>query len=123
MEASAEATPVVQMRNIKKNFAAVQALRGVDLALHHNEILGLLGDNAAGKSTLMKVLSGAYVPDEGDILIDGEKVHLTDPFHARRMGIEMVYQDLALANNLDVPANVFLGLRWLVPSWDRSVVY
>jgi ABC-type sugar transport system ATPase subunit len=97
------------MRNIKKNFGAVQALRGVDLVLHHNEILGLVGDNAAGKSTLMKVLSGAYIPDEGEILLEGNKVHLTDPFHARQLGIEMVYQDLALANNLDVTANVFLG--------------
>jgi len=104
-----EATPVVEMRNIKKNFAAVQALRGVDLVLHHNEVLGLVGDNAAGKSTLMKVLSGAYIPDEGEIFIEGKKVHLTDPLHARRIGIEMVYQDLALANNLDVTANVFLG--------------
>jgi ABC-type sugar transport system ATPase subunit len=109
MELKAESAPVVEMRNIKKTFGAVQALRGVDLTLHHNEILGLLGDNAAGKSTLMKVLSGAYTPDEGEILLDGEKVNLTDPFHARRMGIEMVYQDLALANNLDVAANVFLG--------------
>lgn len=104
-----ESAPVVEMRNIKKNFGAVQALRGIDFVLHHNEVLGLLGDNAAGKSTLMKVLSGAYVPDEGDILIDGEKVHFTDPWHARQLGIEMVYQDLALANNLDVTANVFLG--------------
>jgi ABC-type sugar transport system ATPase subunit len=104
-----ETAPVVEMRNIKKNFAAVQALRGIDLTLHHNEILGLLGDNAAGKSTLMKVLSGAYIPDEGEILLDGEKVHITDPMHARRLGIEMVYQDLALANNLDVTSNVFLG--------------
>ena len=104
-----EAIPVVEMRNIKKNFAAVQALRGVDLVLHHNEVLGLVGDNAAGKSTLMKVLSGAYNPDDGEILIEGKKVHLSDPLHARRMGIEMVYQDLALANNLDVTANVFLG--------------
>ena len=109
MQPVAEAAPVVEMRNIKKSFAAVQALRGVDLTLHHNEILGLLGDNAAGKSTLMKVLSGAYIPDEGEILLDGEKVHFTDPMHARRLGIEMVYQDLALANNLDVTANVFLG--------------
>ena len=109
MEPTTEAAPVVEMRNIKKNFAAVQALRGIDLTLHHNEILGLLGDNAAGKSTLMKVLSGAYIPDEGEILLDGEKVHITDPMHARRLGIEMVYQDLALANNLDVTANVFLG--------------
>ena len=109
MQPSAEAAPVVEMRNIKKNFAAVQALKGVDLVLHHNEVLGLMGDNAAGKSTLMKVLSGAYNPDEGEIWLDGEKVNLTDPFTARRLGIEMVYQDLALANNLDVAANVFLG--------------
>jgi ABC-type sugar transport system ATPase subunit len=109
MNSMAEATPVVEMRNIKKNFAAVQALRGVDLVLHHNEVLGLIGDNAAGKSTLMKVLSGAYIPDGGEILIEGQKVHLADPWDARRKGIEMVYQDLALANNLDVTANVFLG--------------
>src|SRR4030042_6281767 len=109
MEPMKEATPVVEMRNIKKNFAAVQALRGVDLVLHHNEVLGLVGDNAAGKSTLMKVLSGAYIPDEGDILIEGKKVHMANPLDARRLGIEMVYQDLALANNLDVTSNVFLG--------------
>ena len=71
--------PVVEMRSIKKHFGAVQALRGVDLALHHNEVLGLVGDNAAGKSTLMKVLSGAYIPDEGEIFIEGEKVHMTNP--------------------------------------------
>jgi simple sugar transport system ATP-binding protein len=104
-----DATPVVEMRNIKKNFAAVQALRGVDLILQHNEVLGLVGDNAAGKSTLMKVLSGAYIPDEGEILIDGNKVHMANPLDARRLGIEMVYQDLAISNNLDVTANVFLG--------------
>jgi ABC-type sugar transport system ATPase subunit len=104
-----ETTPVVEMRNIKKSFAAVQALKGVDLVLHRGEVLGLVGDNAAGKSTLMKVLSGAYIPDEGEILIEGENAQLTDPLHARRLGIEMVYQDLALANNLDVTGNVFLG--------------
>ncbi|MBN2149219.1 MAG: sugar ABC transporter ATP-binding protein [Anaerolineales bacterium] len=104
-----ETTPAVEMRNIRKSFAAVQALRGVDLVLNHGEVLGLVGDNAAGKSTLMKVLSGAYIPDEGQILIEGKDAHLTDPLHARRLGIEMVYQDLALANNLDVTANVFLG--------------
>ncbi len=79
MQPIAEAAPAVEMRNIKKSFGAVQALRGINLTLHHNEILGLLGDNAAGKSTLMKVLSGAYTPDEGEILIDGEKVNL--PIH------------------------------------------
>jgi simple sugar transport system ATP-binding protein len=101
--------PIVEMRNIKKHFAAVQALRGVDLALQHNEVLGLVGDNAAGKSTLMKVLSGAYIPDDGDIYIEGKKVTFANPMDARRQGIEMVYQDYALANNLDVAANVFMG--------------
>ncbi|TRZ44717.1 sugar ABC transporter ATP-binding protein [bacterium] len=109
MKPMAEATPVVEMRNIKKSFGAVQALRGIDLVLHHNEVLGLVGDNAAGKSTLMKVLSGAYIPDEGEIFIEGKKVHMVEPMDARRLGIEMVYQDFALANNLDVAANVFLG--------------
>jgi ABC-type sugar transport system ATPase subunit len=104
-----EVTPVVEMRNIKKSFAAVRALRGVDLILHQNEVLGLVGDNAAGKSTLMKVLSGAYLPDEGEIFIEGKNAHISDPLSARHLGIEMVYQDLALVNHLDVTANVFLG--------------
>lgn len=104
-----ENTPVVEMRNIHKSFAAVRALRGVDLVLQPNDVLGLVGDNAAGKSTLMKVLSGAYIPEEGEILIEGQKVHFTDPLHARQLGVEMVYQDLALANNLDVTGNIFLG--------------
>ncbi len=101
--------PVVEMRNIQKSFGAVQALCGVDLTLGKNEVLGLVGDNAAGKSTLMKVLSGAYIPDGGEIHIEGQKVHLTGPEHARQLGIEMVYQDFALANNLDVASNIFLG--------------
>lgn len=109
MEQSTEKVPIVEMRDIEKHFGAVQALRGVNLALHHNEVLGLIGDNAAGKSTLMKVLSGAYIPDGGGVYIEGEAVHFTSPMHARRMGIEMVYQDYALSNNLDVSANVFMG--------------
>jgi len=102
-------TPIVEMEGIKKNFGAVQALRGVDLTLYHNEVLGLVGDNAAGKSTLMKVLSGAYMPDEGCIYLDSHQVHITGPEESRRLGIEMVYQDFALANNLDVASNIFLG--------------
>lgn len=109
MSQAEEKLPVVEMRNIQKNFAAVQALRGVDLTLHHNEVLGLMGDNAAGKSTLMKVLSGAYIPDGGKILMEGQEVHFSNPMDARRQGIEMVYQDYALSNNLDVVANVFMG--------------
>ena len=109
MKQTEEKQPVVELRNIKKNFAAVQALKGVDLVLHHNEVLGLVGDNAAGKSTLMKVLSGAYIPDGGEIFIEGKKTYFSNPMDARRQGIEMVYQDYALANNLDVAANVFMG--------------
>jgi simple sugar transport system ATP-binding protein len=109
MKPTTEATPVVEMRNIKKSFAAVRALRGVDLVLHENEVLGLVGDNAAGKSTLMKILSGAYIPDEGEIFIKGDKAHISDPLQARQLGIEMVYQDLALVNKLNVASNVFLG--------------
>jgi ABC-type sugar transport system ATPase subunit len=109
MEHSSVTSPVVEMRKIKKHFGAVQALRGVDLALHRHEVLGLMGDNAAGKSTLMKVLSGAYIPDDGGVYIEGEAVHFASPMDARRTGIEMVYQDYALANNLDVSANVFMG--------------
>ena len=109
MKESVDSTPIVEMRNIKKNFGAVQALRGVDLALLQGEVLGLVGDNAAGKSTLMKVLSGAYIPDEGEILLEGENASFANPMDARRKGIEMVYQDYALANNLDVAGNVFMG--------------
>ncbi len=109
MTSTAEATSIVEMLNIEKRFGGVHALRGVDLVLRHNEVLGLVGDNAAGKSTLMKVLSGAYIPDEGEIFIEGEKVDFASPMDARRQGIEMVYQDYALANNLDVAANVFMG--------------
>ena len=109
MRENAEKPPVVDMINIKKSFGAVQALCGVDLRLHQNEVLGLVGDNAAGKSTLMKVLSGAYIPDKGKILINGEQASFANPMDARRMGIEMVYQDYALSNNLDVSGNVFMG--------------
>jgi simple sugar transport system ATP-binding protein len=101
--------PLVEMKGIRKNFGAVQALKGVDLTLHHNEVLGLVGDNAAGKSTLMKVLSGAYVADEGDILLEGEEASITKPEDSRHLGIEMVYQDFALAGNIDVAGNIFLG--------------
>ncbi|HZK40948.1 MAG TPA: ATP-binding cassette domain-containing protein [Atribacterota bacterium] len=101
--------PIVEMRNIKKSFGGVQALRGVSLVLHRNEVLGLVGDNAAGKSTLMKILSGAHRPSQGEILIEGKKVDFASSLDAQRKGIAMVYQDLALADNLDVVANVFLG--------------
>jgi simple sugar transport system ATP-binding protein len=98
---------VVEMKGIYKRFGAVQALQNVDLELRRGEILGLVGDNAAGKSTLMKILAGAYMPDAGEIIIEGEKVHLQGPQHAHELGISMVYQDLALFNSLDVASNIF----------------
>ncbi len=119
MQSTIEPKPIVEMRNIKKSFGAVRALRGVDLVLHHNEVLGLVGDNAAGKSTLMKVLSGVYHADEGEILVEGKKVPLSDPLTARTLGIEMVYQDLSLVDHLDVAANVFLGREVMSASLGR----
>lgn len=100
---------LVEMVDIHKAFGAVQALNGASLTIETGEIVGLTGDNAAGKSTLMKILSGAYRKDKGSILVDGELAEIRNPENARRFGIEMVYQDLALADNLDVVANIFMG--------------
>ena len=99
----------VEMVDIHKSFGAVRALDGASLTIGHNEIIGLVGDNAAGKSTLMKVLSGAYIRDSGAILVNGKPVEINGPQDAHSLGIEMVYQDLALTDNLDVTANVFMG--------------
>lgn len=104
-----DTTPIVEMRDIVKNFGPVQALRGVSLRLDRREVLGLVGDNGAGKSTLMKVLTGVHQPDEGQIFFEGQPVRFTDPHVSRMLGIEMVYQDLALAGNLSVDGNIFLG--------------
>ena len=104
-----EVESLVKMKGIRKSFGAVQALKGVDLNLNHNQVLGIIGDNAAGKSTLMKVLSGAYVADDGEIFLEGEPVHITKPEDSMHLGIEMVYQDFALAGNIDVAGNIFLG--------------
>jgi simple sugar transport system ATP-binding protein len=97
------------MEGIHKSFGPVRALQGVDLELGRQEVLGLVGDNGAGKSTLMKVLSGVYQPDQGRIYLDERLVRFQSPRDSRSAGIEMVYQDLALAGNLDVAANIFLG--------------
>ena len=103
--------PLVEMQGISKRFGAVQALKDVCLTLYPGEVLGLVGDNSAGKSTLMKILAGAYQPDHGRIFFQGELVCLTSPRDARALGIAMVYQDFALAENMDVAQNIFLG-RW-----------
>jgi ABC-type sugar transport system ATPase subunit len=100
---------ILEMKNIHKSFGGLRALIDVSINLKHGEVIGLVGDNAAGKSTLMKVLSGAYNADEGKIFFNNEEVTVTNPRVARQIGIEMVYQDLELCPNLDVPANLFLG--------------
>ena len=106
------AAPLVEMRGIVKTFGAVEALRGADLTLGAAEVLGLVGDNAAGKSTLMKILTGVHRPDAGEIVFGGRAVTFHSPRDSRALGIEMIYQNLALAPNLDVVANVFLGREW-----------
>jgi simple sugar transport system ATP-binding protein len=103
--------PIVEMSNIVKAFGAVQALRDVGLVLYPGEILGLVGDNSAGKSTLMKILTGAYQRDSGEIVVAGQPVHFKSPHESRDVGIEMIYQDFALCGNMDVGQNIFLG-RW-----------
>jgi simple sugar transport system ATP-binding protein len=101
--------PIVRMEAIHKYFGPVRALQGVNLRLHRREVLGLVGDNGAGKSTLMKVLTGVYQPDQGQIYLEGETTRFQSPHDSRAAGIEMVYQDLALAGNLNVTGNIFLG--------------
>jgi len=102
-------TPLIEMRGVGKTYGAVRALRGVDLALAPGEVLGLVGDNAAGKSTLMKILAGAIQPDAGEILVEGAPARFADPTDARAAGIEMIYQDFALVPHLTVTQNIFLG--------------
>jgi len=108
-EAKPVQAPLVEMRDIRVSFGGVHAVDGVSIDLHEGEIVGLVGGNGAGKTTLMKTLSGARVADSGEILVRGEPVRLDNPRDAKAYGIETIYQTLALADNLDAPANVFLG--------------
>jgi len=103
------ALAVLELQDISKHFGAIQALTGVDMALERGEVLGLMGDNGAGKSTLVKIIAGNFPPNGGELRIEGEPVHFHKPLDAREKGIEVVYQDLALCNNLSASANVFLG--------------
>lgn len=106
---TAETPDRVLLKGVCKRFGPVEALRGVTLHVAPGEVLGLAGDNAAGKSTLMKVLSGAHIPDEGEIWIDGVLTPFSSPRGAHDVGIEMVYQDLALCDDIDIAGNIFLG--------------
>ena len=100
---------LLELSGIAKHFGAIEALKGVDLALEPGEVVGLMGDNGAGKSTLVKVIAGNFRPSGGEIRIGGEVKHFHKPVDARAEGIEVVYQDLALCDNLSAAANVFLG--------------
>jgi D-xylose transport system ATP-binding protein len=102
-------TPLVEMRKINVAFGGVHAVRDVSIELYPGEVVGLVGGNGAGKSTLTKVLSGAQVADSGEVWINGQKVEIENPRDAKAYGIECIYQTLALADNLDAPANLFLG--------------
>ncbi|HTU55888.1 MAG TPA: ATP-binding cassette domain-containing protein [Acetobacteraceae bacterium] len=110
---SGVAAPILQLRGIGKSFGAVQALAGVDLDVPAGQVTALLGDNGAGKSVLIKCVAGTYQPDAGDIFWEGRHVHIHNPREAAALGIEVVYQDLALCDNLDVVQNMFLGRKRL----------
>ncbi|HEU5346871.1 MAG TPA: ATP-binding cassette domain-containing protein [Ktedonobacterales bacterium] len=101
--------PALQMKNISKAFGAVQALRDVDFEVFSGEVVGLVGDNGAGKSTLVKTIAGVNIPDTGEIYVNGQRAHISSPSDATHLGIETVYQDLALCDNLDVVNNLYLG--------------
>lgn len=105
--------PLVEMHHIYKSFGGVHAVEDVTIDLYRGEVVGLVGHNGAGKSTLIKILSGVFEADSGRIFIDGQEVQIHNPADARRYGIETIYQNLALADNLDAPANIFLGRELL----------
>jgi D-xylose transport system ATP-binding protein len=105
----ADETPIIELRDISKSFGSVQALTDVDLEVRRGEVVALVGDNGAGKSTLIKTVAGIHAADGGEIFFEGQLVHISSPKDAARLGIEVVYQDLALCDNLDVVQNMFLG--------------
>jgi D-xylose transport system ATP-binding protein len=102
-------TPLLELRGVSKAFGSVQALNDVDFEVRHGEVMALVGDNGAGKSTLIKCIAGIYPMDEGELLYDGESTAIHGPRDAAKLGIEIVYQDLALCDNLDVVQNMYLG--------------
>ncbi|WP_181781342.1 ATP-binding cassette domain-containing protein [Pseudonocardia pini] len=116
--------PILQLRGVSKSFGAVQVLHDVDLTVRAGEVTALVGDNGAGKSTLVKCVAGIHPIDGGEIVFDGEPVAMTSPADAAKHGIEVVYQDLALADNLDIVQNMFLGRErgkpWLLDEADME---
>ena len=106
--------PVIELRDVKKSFGPVEVLKGVNLKVYAGQVTALVGDNGAGKSTLIKGLSGVQPYDSGTVLFDGQEVDIHDPIQAAELGIEVVYQDLALCENLDIVQNMFLGREELL---------
>jgi simple sugar transport system ATP-binding protein len=120
MTAPSPPPPLLEARNVQKHFGRVVALREANFTLRPNEVHAIVGDNGAGKSTLIKIISGVYQADAGEVAIDGRPVTIANPREARELGIETVYQDLALADQLDASSNLFLGREQLRPpplSW------
>lgn len=115
--------PVLEARGLVKRYGHVVAMDGTDFELLPNEIMAVIGDNGAGKSTLIKALAGALIPDEGEILLNGERVHFHNPLDARLHGIETVYQDLAVAPQLNIMENIFLGREIRRPGFLGSVLH
>ncbi len=118
---------LLALRDIAKSFGAIEALRGVDLDIDPGEVVGLMGDNGAGKSTLVKIIAGNFPQTSGSIAMEGRTVHFHRPIDAREVGIEVVYQDLALADNLSAADNVFLGRelrkgRWPFDTLDKQAM-
>lgn len=104
-----ETSPLLEVRNLSKNFGPVQALNDLTMHVGAGEVVALAGDNGAGKTTLIKAISGVYRPSSGSVLLEGQEVSFASPQEARERGIETIYQDLALADNLSIGANIFLG--------------
>ena len=113
---------VLDVKSVSKRFGGVQALDDVSIHLDEGEVLALAGDNGAGKSTLIKVISGVYHPDDGDIIFNNENIQLDNPRFAREKGIETIYQDLALADNLNVGANIFLGREPMTTKFGVPII-
>jgi fructose transport system ATP-binding protein len=110
-------TPILHVSNVTKRYGAIEALKGVSFSLSAGRTLALVGDNGAGKSTMVKILTGVFPPTSGSLAIDGQPVHFRAPRDAHRLGIEAVHQDLALVPNLDVTENFFLRREITSPSW------
>jgi len=128
MSSAAQEPPILEVRNLSKHFGAIRALNDLSMSMHRGEVVALAGDNGAGKTTLIKTISGVFRPSSGAILLNGEPVTFTTPQEARDRGIETIYQDLALADNLSIGANIFLGrepmkrLFGIVPVLDRKAM-